>query len=462
MKTTRVVVEDDSGLRRAALHRWTPWLAFGSALAAAVAGLWLTWSLRATPLPGGMDLPRGSSYVCWLLFAAIGAALLLRRPGNVVGWLLLATSLLWQLHGLAGSYRAAALLQYETWPAAEFAAWLWEWAWAPGVLVVFALPLLFPDGRLPSRRWRPVPVLLAVGTLATVAAVALRPGGLPSTPSVANPFGIDGAGGLLDGFELVGTAAFSVGAVASLLAPVVRHRRAGDVERHQLLWFATAVVIILLAWLAATALEAAGADPELLADIRLLPLVLLPIAIAIAIGQYRLYDIDVVVHRGLVYGALALFIGAVYVTVVLGVGQLVGARTGHVPLTLGATVVTAVAFAPLRARLQGFADRVVYGRRESPYDALASVTSRISGVSTGRGVLDAIARTAAEAVGASRGEVWLRSAAGLERAACWPDDVSAHHRPVVPLPTDNGAEVSTVPPLMVTAPLVEGFRAGPL
>ncbi len=414
-------------------------------VAIAVAGLWLSWLTRSTPVPPEMDLANPVLFPGWLAFTAVGVLLATQRSSNAIGWLLLAVALLWQLHGLTGVYRIAALLENPGWPGGAWAAWAWDWTWAPGILAVFLVPLYFPTGRLPSRRWLPVTVALVVGAALVALSVALRSGPLPNTPMLLNPAAIEGSASFFEGLEAAGNLLFVVGVLGALAVPAIRYRRAGPIERHQLKWFAVAVVLVFVTWVAAEVLQAAGARPTVLEALRLLPLIAFPVAIGIAIRQYRLYDIDVVLHRSIIYGTLAAGIGVLYLVVVAGLGSAAGVSSGgRVWLSVLATALAAVAFAPLRIRLDRVASRIVYGERLTPYEGLRSVIVGSTGSSADAGALMEIARTVVQAASASSSEVWVRLGSELRLGAMWPDDTEpAVTSMALPQPEDHPAELDT-------------------
>jgi signal transduction histidine kinase len=158
----------------------------------------------------------------------------------------------------------------------------------------------------------------------------------------------------------------------------------------------------------------------------------LPIAMALAIIKYRLYDIDVVISRTLVYGALAAFITAVYVGIVVGVGTLVGSGgRPNLALSIVATAVVAVAFQPVRERLQKIANRIVYGKRATPYEVLSQFSERVAETYAGDEALSRMARVLAEGTGADRADVWLRAGSMLRMTASWPEEATAEEPVVV-------------------------------
>ena len=217
-------------------------------------------------------------------------------------------------------------------------------------------------------------------------------------------------------------------------APVVRYRRSESDERHQIKWFAFAA-------LPAVALLLPGLFVNL-PDAGFVPFVVVtgavPIAAAIGIFKYRLYDIDVIIDKTLVYGGLAAFITAVYVVVVVVVGAFIGASE---VLALVATAIVAVAFQPMRLRVQGIARRIVYGDLATPYETLSTFAERLSQTFSIDDVLPSMARILAEGTGASRAEVWLRVGWELRQSASWPPTDGQRAAPV---PLHDGRRVKIV------------------
>ena len=213
-------------------------------------------------------------------------------------------------------------------------------------------------------------------------------------------------------------------AVASL---VFRYRRAGGAEREQLRWLIFAGVFVGLGFVSTTIIGRLVSDPNVANDIVnaivSVAATSIPIAIGIAILKYHLYAIDVVLNKTVVYGALAAFITLVYVTIVVGVGALAG-RGGepNVALSILATAVVAVAFQPVRERVQRFANRVVYGKRATPYEVLAEFSERMAGAYANEDLLPRMAKILAEGTGAARAEVWLRTDDQMHVDASWPAD----------------------------------------
>ena len=356
-----------------------------------------------------------------LAFAAVGAIVARRRPGNPIGWLFLAEGL-WGALGVAGlAYASYAVRSGAPPTAARWVAWVAVFsveAFFPLVLML----LFYPDGRLPSRRWR-VAVWLVVGANALLLAVAATSdvafeGAAPArlaAPVALIPDRI--ASPLLHSLEVVMLFLFLLSAAGC----VVRYRRVGGVVRQQIKWFAYAGIVAALGFV----LLALVPGEPVIAFIVLVPFV--PVAAGIAIMKYRLYDIDVVISKTIVYGSLAAFIIAAYVLVVVGIGSL-GSGSLHADsrpnlgLSILATAVVAVAFQRVRERVQHLANRLVFGKRATPYEALSDFAGRMGGTYAAEVVVPRMARVLAEGTGADSAVVWLKDGAELVAGACWPAD----------------------------------------
>jgi signal transduction histidine kinase len=405
-------------------------------IALAVAGAWLSVTVIGVDLPGDLEAgPSGWFLVGTLAFVAAGGLLARARPANAVGWVLLAIGIVWQLYALAGLGRVAAYVSSGV-ASGPWLAWAWDVLWVPGVALVPALFLVFPEGRLPSRSWRWVAILLAAATATLFVAVGLRPGAFTNTP-LDNPIGIAALARLAPALEAVGNLMVVVAVMAALAAPVLRYRRAGAEERHRLKWFLAAITLVVIAWVAAEVLAASGAPGWLLGHVRTVPLLALPVAIVVSILHHRLFDMDLVISKSLLYASLAGFVALLYLGVVVGIGTAVGVRDGmSVPLTVAATALVATAFQPARRRLQHLADRAVYGRRASPYDVLATFIGRMAGAYPAGEAPAAIAEGVGVALGLARCDVWLRSGGALHLAARWP---ARPHEGRIDLPAEGTA-----------------------
>jgi signal transduction histidine kinase len=344
-----------------------------------------------------------------LAFSTAGAVVTWRRPRMLAGWLLFTVGLAW----------TSAAVGPGGLPAVGLAAWVSNWIW---ILAFVALPLfllIFPDGRLPDARWRVVVWMCIVGGALGFTARAFMPGPLAEIPAITNPFGIAGATGPLRVADAVGDTLFPAVSVAAIVSLFIRFRHADLVQRRQLLWMALAgVVFVAMNGLANILLLL-----DITIDVSALFLgsfAAVPVAAAVAILRYRLYDIDRVVSNTVVYGALATFITTVFVLVVVGLGAVIGQGQASLPLSLLATALVAVSFRPVRERTQRLANRIVYGRRANPYEVLAAFSRRMGEPIATDALLPEMARILAEGTGATEATVWLVVGSDLRPAAVWP------------------------------------------
>jgi DNA-binding SARP family transcriptional activator len=310
--------------------------------------------------------PPGLEYLLFLpevlAFSTAGALVARRRPRMAAGWLLLAVGLAWTMVGaLDGYVRHFLVADWGSLPWGAVAAWVLNWVWVPAFIALGLFFLLFPDGRLPGRRWGVVLWANVGGFALVLVGRAFMPGPMAEVPAIANPFGIPGAGGILRVAEAVGNPLGGVAGIASMVSLCVRYRRSDGVQRRQLLWMALAGIVFVAVMLVGNVLDLIGITGVDVGNLYIASFAAVPIAAAVAILKYRLFDIDLVIGKAIVLGGLLGFITAVYLGVVVGVGALVGRGTGsNVVLAVVATALAAVGVQPLRARLQGFALHLVF------------------------------------------------------------------------------------------------------
>jgi signal transduction histidine kinase len=361
--------------------------------------------------------------IAWTLtFSLIGALIVSRQPKNMFGWVLTLVTVLVTVDLAASTYGALAVNNHHgTWPASVAVAWLGGgWLWLPiSALLVIFIPLLYPTGHLLSPRWRFAVWCGFAFILVAGVSNALFPGPLFSNGRYRNPLGLEGSANLLDLVRTASLIPAIVGVVAAVASLVVRFRRARGQERQQLKWFLLGCVLFTIPF------SLRGPVPNELqgiATVLLWPA--LPISIAIAMLKYRLYDIDLVINKSLVFGALAVFITAVYVGIVVGIGTVVGsAGRPNLALSIVATAIVAVAFQPVRERLQRIANRLVYGKRATPYEVMADFAERMAGALSADEVLPRMAEAAAHGVGAKASRVRLFLRDESERIVSWPPAV---------------------------------------
>jgi MFS family permease len=355
---------------------------------------WALWGLVLACLAGSVPFavadPVGTAVQggVWIIavfsafvvaFSTVGVLIVARQPGNVIGWLLLACAVSSALAGLTNAYasygrhaRPGELAGAALADVVSGVLFL-----AGGGLAATFLLLLFPTRRLPSRRWRAVGWLAGVGMVLVAAGIALAPGPLGGDPGApANPLGIPGAEEALRVAQTIGLAAFVIAIFGSVGSLIVRFRRARQVERQQLKWLSYAAVLVGLAVLFQVVLTAAWGDTTLTTRLSNAAttgsLACVPVAVGIAILRYRLYDIDRLISRTLVYVLLTVVLGLGYAGVVLSLGQLFGGIGAEPPswAVAAATLAMAALFQPARRRIQQAVDRR-FNRRK--YDAAKTI-----------------------------------------------------------------------------------------
>jgi hypothetical protein len=335
---------------------------------------WVAWSMLAVfavslvvglPLAvanGTFQQDAGNQILLFLGFSAfmvVGALVVAHRPNNAIGWLFSASALLAFTGQLAGQY---AIYGYATrpgsLPGATLAVWYGSWPWVLILaLTLIFTPLVFPTGRLLSPRWRPLAWLAGVATAVLTTLNSLRTNmSLGTVPDqvIANPIGVAVVGNPDKGPAVPALILLlTVLAAVAFGSLVVRFRRSRGEERQQLKWFTYAAALVPLSVLG-------DALPAVVGDLAIdLPIVFLPVAAGIAILRYRLYDIDRLINRTLVYGLLTALLGGVYAGAVLVLGQLFGGVGRDPPswAVAGATLAVAALFQPARRRIQQVVDR---------------------------------------------------------------------------------------------------------
>ena len=420
-------------------RRWPVWAArclWGLMVAAVL--IHVIPGLGFGPAPSGGGLSQlfvVASVVLFLLaFATVGALVASRVPGNPVGWLLLGSAL---------AYTLATTVTGLPAPGTGGPAWYVAAAdlagqplYTVGLALGFLTLLLFPTGSLPSRRWRWAGWLIAVGWLLFAVGQTFGPARLPDFDA-ANPAAVAGAAGRALSALQAGQVLAVAGGVLACISLIVRFRRSENVVRKQIEWLAYAAAVVVAGVIANVAL---GAVPQTLNvnnyenGVISLALAGIPVAMGIAILTRRLYDIDVIVNKTLVYGSLAVFITAVYVALVVGTGRYVGQQgDAGFGLSILATAVVAVAFQPVRERVQHLANRLVYGKRATPYEALSTFADQLGATMPAEELLPQLARVLAGATGATRTQVWLCAGDLLRLEAAYPAGDPAGHPAQPPL-----------------------------
>ena len=309
-------------------------------------------------------------------FAIVGALVAARHPSNPIGRIFLGVALSFGLYGVteglqAYGSQAGADPGVLVGAAAVYNELIWVWF----VLVPLAfVPLLFPDGRLLSRRWRPIAWCAGVGIAGAFITTSLTPDLLPASASVRNPFATDSP--LLDPLGLVSLLLMYVGIFGSVASIVVRFRRAGRVQRQQIKWLAAAGALLAVIAPLDAALESVLGGAAFTATT--LAAMGLPAAVGVAILRYRLYDIDVVINRALVYATLTASLAGAYLGVVLILQLALGGLTESSNLAVaGSTLAVAALFRPARARIQAVVDRRFFRRKYDAARTLEAFSSRL-------------------------------------------------------------------------------------
>jgi signal transduction histidine kinase len=375
-----------------------------------------------------------------VVYATLGW-LIVRRAPNSIGWILLGEGAGIALVGVTSTYAMIGVTHPGSLPSPKVVGATSEWIFTLVVMaLVFAL-LLFPTGKLPSRRWRWVAIAAGVMTVFGFVSIVLTPRdvALPAPGGISvtypNPVAISAFRANVFG-TLAGFAALSVLLLAAAAVALVTRYRGGDpVERQQIKWVAFASALFVLCQVALTgALATMGTDAVVTTVIglaaALLALFGLPAAITIAILKHGLYEIDRIINRAVVYGLLAAVLTAVYVAIVAGVGALLGYGGGPV-LTVAAAAAIALLFQPLRHRAEALANRLVYGDRATPYQVLSEFAGAMARTLPLEEQLDRIASLLANGTAADRVEVWIRVGSTTQRAVVWPNDAGASTAPAI-------------------------------
>jgi hypothetical protein len=320
-------------------------------------------------LTTGINAGFGGDLFIWaiaVVFSLVGALIASRHPDNAIGWLFLWAGVAAGI-GYVASWYADYWVEWRGGPAllGKTAAWYGNLSWVPWILVPSTfLLLLFPNGRLVSRRWRPVAWCAALGIAGTFVTQGLRAGRIEDYPQLTNPYGVDSS--VVDPLEGLALLVLAIGIASSSASLIVRFRRARGEQRQQIKWLAFAGAVAALCVIVFTGLyDVVG---ENTANTAIMVGVLgLPVAAGVAILRYRLYDIDLVINRTLVYGALSATLGAAYLVSVLLLQLVLSGVAGGSGLAVAAsTLAVAALFRPARARIQGAVDRRFYRRK---YDA---------------------------------------------------------------------------------------------
>src|SRR5829696_6209181 len=389
------------------------------------AAAWLSWALVALSVAlivGGFSLSQAVStadsglqvggetddssvvtdLVTLLVFSAVGAIIASRQPRNAIGWIFCGVGVTLGLNSFAGDYADFWLASgFGNAGLGESAAWLSSWAWSLLLYVpTSSVLLLFPDGRLPSPRWRPVAWGVALGAAGGVAGLALKAGPLTDFPQISNPYGV--AGPVVGIVGVVGTIVAAGSMVASAVSLIVRLRRTRGEQRQQLKWLAywgvVAVAALVIPWSVPASI--------LIMSVAMLGL---PIFTGIAIVRHRLYDIDVIINLTLVYAILSATLAVVYFG---GIVVLQRAFTGQDNLPqlaiVASTLAIAALFAPLRRRIQSFIDRRFYRRKYDARKTLETFSTKLREETDLAALSDDLILVIKETMQPAHVSLWLR------------------------------------------------------
>ena len=360
-------------------------------------------------------------YLPFLAFPIVGALIASGRPENPIGWILLADGLLWMLVSVTDFYGVYGLALPGSVPFPLVMGGLNNWLWVPAVgLFGTYLLLLFPDGRLPSGRWRPLSWLSgAVIVLASIG-VMLAPGPLQELGGVRNPFGIEGVSWLWK----AGTAILlmlPLCMLASASSLMMRYRRSGGEVREQIKWIAFAASVVVIVYLLAVVASFVvpsvtwfvAASPlwlNILDYAALVSLTVVPIAVGFAVSKYRLYDIDIIINRTLVYGSLTATLIAVYFGGIVVLQRVFVLLTGQQSTlaVVASTLMIAALFNPLRRRIQSFIDRRFYRRKYDAAKTLEVFSAKLRDETDLKVLSDDLVSVVRETIQPAHVSLWLR------------------------------------------------------
>src|SRR5215204_6298901 len=350
-------------------------------------------------------------------FPALGLLILSRRPQHPIGWLFCGAGLVAGLDHFCGEYAIyAQQAQPNSLPGGEISAWIVSWLWVPFNALLVYVALLFPDGRPPSERWRPVAWLVGIAVVVGVIVAALLPVPVCNVCSIENPLGIEGLESVSDLIDpLIEAFWYGVLGLVAVASLFVRFRHAGGVERQQIKWLAYAASLVVLGTtLAYGVYGLLGARWTWQVGISLLAIGLVgtPIAVGIAISRYRLYEIDTLINRTLVYGALTAALAMLYLGGVATTQAIFRALTGQEEqpqlAIVISTLVIAALFTPLRRRIQGFMDRRFYRRKYDARKTLEAFSARLRDETDLDRLGEDLIAVVGETMQPARVSLWLR------------------------------------------------------
>jgi hypothetical protein len=392
---------------------WLAWSLVALSVALLVSGLVLSRVARsAVPDPSFVGETDDASVVVNLVtllpFSVVGAIIAARQPRNAIGWLFCGVGVTLGLNSFAGDYTEFWLASgFGMSSLGEMAAWFSSWLWYLLIFVPLSLLLLlFPDGRLPSPRWRPVAWGAALGTAGGVVGNALKAGPLVDFPQITNPYGVDSP--IVGMVGVAGSIVAAVSMMGSAVSLIVRLRRSGRVERQQIKWLAYGGAV-MVGGVCAGGLAIPWNVPISIV-IMSVSLLGLPVFTGIAIVRYHLYDIDILINRTLVYATLTATLALVYFGGVAGLQRLLSPvmGEGNGLAVVASTLLIAALFNPLRRRIQAFIDRRFYRRKYDARKILEGFSAKLRDETDLKALNDELVNVVRESMQPSHVSLWLR------------------------------------------------------
>jgi hypothetical protein len=388
---------------------WIAWASWALSMALTVLSIWL--------LVLSLSQPSVHIFVHWIEaivlavgFSTVGALVAPRHPQNPMGWIFCAVGLLYAAVHFVAQYATYALLAVPgSLPGGEAAAWVFSWLFVPQIGLTGLLALLFPDGRVQSIGWRWFAWLIVLATPASMVVAALSPGEIVGLEPIHNPLGIEGLPNL---YELVQALMLTLLLVAAG-SQLVRLRRARGVEQQQIKWFAYAAVVAstgsILTYVVPVAIDA-----PLLGLVSYVPFVVgvvsVPISMGIAILRHRLYDIDLLINRTLVYGTLTVTLVTLYFGGIVVLQRVFVLLTGQQSTlaVVASTLVIAALFTPLRRRIQGFIDRRFYRTKYDARETLEVFSAQLRNETDLEALSDDLVGVVKDTMQPAHVSLWLR------------------------------------------------------
>jgi hypothetical protein len=374
-----------------------------------VAGICTTYLLeRSAGLPNGHPVEDVVLWVGFGAFAVVGALLVMKRPTNLIGWIMATVALMVAIFPASGTYAAYVMAtRGQPGAIAILGAWTQNWYWYVLLTLAFIyLPLLFPDGRLLSRRWLPFAIVPGITLLVVVVLGALADTlFVEGAGEIDNPIGIEGLGFVEDlPMFVVLNGLLGVGIVGAVASVVVKYRRSRGIEREQVKWFVYASALLLGALVG-------DSLPDFVSNVLLgVVLIAIPTAIGIAVLRYHLYDIDVLINRTLVYGSLTATLAALYFGGIVVLQRVIVLLTGQrsTLAVVASTLLIAALFNPLRKRTQSFIDRRFYRKKYDARKTLEVFSAQLRNETDLEALSDDLVGVVRETMQPAHVTLWLR------------------------------------------------------